>query len=223
MNNAQAGDPRGSAVRLVRDAGSADVVATADLHVRELSDGLFPGLGVRFMRAYHATFVDSPHAVALVAVTDGQVQGMLLAVVDPAAHGSVTVRRFGPRLLLAGALALSVRPRLLTLFLQTRLRRYARALWRRRNATPDSNNGDASWAVLSHLAVEPVRRGRGDGAALVEALHARLTETAVSGVVLVTAPDGPGSQFYRRIGYVEDGQVVGADRKHWVRYRRRLD
>lgn len=210
----------GPEARYVRDVRPDDLARTAELHVRELSDGLFPRLGARFMRSYHATFLDSPHAVSLVVIAEGRMQGFLLAVVDPAAHGRLVLRRSGLRLLLVGASALTVRPRLLVEFLRTRIRRYARALWRRRNSAPGVGSSAATVSVLSHVAVEPDRRGRGDGRALVDMLHTRLLGTAVSGVVLVTAHDGPGPGFYERIGYTPDGQLTGTDGERWVRYRR---
>lgn len=46
---------------VLRYATIADLGATAQLHVEQLPAGFFPGLGPRFMRRWHRTYLDSPH------------------------------------------------------------------------------------------------------------------------------------------------------------------
>jgi GNAT superfamily N-acetyltransferase len=207
----------------VRAMRASDLAASAALHARVLPAGFFPQLGACFLEEYHRTFVVSPHAVALVATVDDRVHGFLVAVSSPSVHGSYVLRACGARLLFAGCTALAVRPRVLAWFVRSRARRYARGLWRRLRPEASTTRATAGrWAVLSHVAVDPDLRGRGAGAALVTALHDRLNEHGVDGVVLVTTPDGDGPPFYRRLGYDEDGELVDADGQTWLRYRYRL-
>lgn len=209
------------AEREVRVLGGGDAAAAAALHAQALPDSFFAQLGGRFLRAYHRSFVDSPHAVGLVTAKGDEVEGFLLAALAPAPHGAYVLRRWGICLGTRAALALLARPRLLALFLRTSLVRYARGLWRRRrpvaHAAPTAAAG--TWAVLSHVAVDGGHRGSGAGAALVQALHDRVRSVGAAGVVLLPAVDGPGVAFYRRLGYEDEGEVVGADGQQWLRYR----
>lgn len=200
-----------------------DVLATARLHSEALPEGFFVRLGARFLAEYHRTYVASPHAVALGLRCDGGIDGFLLATLDPAAHGAWVLRRAGARLLLAGAVALVVRPRVLALFLRTRAVRYARGVLRRVRRVPAAQDvSTAGWAVLSHIAVAPERRGTGAAAALVRELHCRAITSGAAGVLLLTAPSGPGPRFYAKLGYRSDGLVRGADGSSWLRFRHRL-
>jgi ribosomal protein S18 acetylase RimI-like enzyme len=220
MSSRPVPDRAAASVRAMR---TSDLAASAALHARLLPDGFFPQLGAHFLREYHRTFVVSPHAVALVATVDDRIHGFLVAVSSPSVHGSYVLRACGARLLLAGCAALAVRPRVLTLFVRSRARRYARGLWRRLSPpTPATHATAGRWAVLSHVAVDPDLRGRGAGGALVTALHDRLLKHGVDGVVLVTAPDGDGPAFYDRLGYDREGELVDADGQTWLRYRYRL-
>lgn len=202
-----------------------DLSECANLHRRELPDSFFARLGKRLLRSYHRTFVASPHAVAMVAVSAGRTEGFLLGVLKPTPHGAYVLRTWGLRLALVGSAALLVRPRELALFLRTRLPRYARGLWRRgrRQSPPDAAPDQVGReAVLAHIAVQPsVRRG-GAGSALVEAFHREVRRAEIASVVLLTAVDGPGAGFYKRLGYDLEGTVKGADGQPWLRYRRRL-
>ena len=206
-------DPAAGAGRVVRALTEPDAARTAVLHVRELPHGFFPQLGPRFLRVYHRSFIDSPHAVAYVAVSNGGLEGFLVAVLDPAAHGAHVLRRWGLRLAVQAALALLTRPRILVVFLRTRVVRYARGLWRRKQGRVAEGQAATSgrWAVLSHVAVDGSSRGSGAGAELVKRLHEDVTAAGAAGVVLLTAADGPGPGFYLRLGYEDEGDVVGAD------------
>lgn len=216
-------DVQSDGAREVRPLEVSEAFATAAMHERELPDGFFAQLGVPFLRAYHCSFVESPHAIAVTAGRNGEVEGFLLGVLAPGPHGAYVLRRWGYRLAGRAALALLLRPRLLALFLRTRVLRYARGMWRRRRASPDASPAaTGQWAVLSHVAVGEAHRGAGAGAALVQQLHERVETVGATGVVLLTAVDGPGTAFYRRLGYVEEGEVVGADGQQWLRYRWRV-
>ena len=209
--------------REVRDLREDEVVHTADMHARLLPGSFFARLGVRFLRVYHRSFIDSPHALAIVATANGSVEGFLLAVLRPGPHGAHVLRRWGPRLARCGAGALLSQPAVLLLFLRTRAMRYARGLWRRGRATTSPPGPAGEWAVLSHVAVDDAHQGTGAGAALVRALHDEVRAQGGTGIVLLTDPDSPAPGFYRRLRYHEEGTVLGADGKSWLRFRRRLE
>ena len=206
----------------VRDLQPKDCRATAALHVRLLPHGFFARLGPRFLVAYHRSFQRSPHAVSLVAVRDGEVVGFLLGLLRPGAHGAQVLRSSGLHLATAGALGLLLHPRLLALFVRTRLARYARGISRRIRPAP-SQPVTQEVAVLQHVAVDPTRRQAGAGRALVRAFEELVAEAGVGQVVLLTMPEEDGAPaFYRRLGYEEQGRVRGADGGEWLRYCRRV-
>ena len=98
-----------------------DLAATAALHRRHLELGLFPQLGERFMRAYHASFAASPHAVALVARTDGgEVAGALFGTTANGRHYRWVVEEHGLTLALHGARSLLLQPALAWNFVSSR-------------------------------------------------------------------------------------------------------
>lgn len=206
----------------VRALELQDCPASAALHVRLLPHGFFAQLGARFLVAYHRSFQRSPHAVGLVAVRDGEVVGFLLGLLRPGAHGAHVLRSDGLHLAAAGALGLLRRPRLLGLFLRTRVARYARGIGRRLRPAPQQLATEVP-AVLQHVAVDPACRQTGTGRALVRAFEEAVAEAGVGQVVLLTTPEEDGAPaFYRRLGYEEQGRVRGADGDEWLRYRRRV-
>ena len=208
----------------VHDLSESHLAETSRLHERSLADGFFAQLGRAFLREYHRTFVDSPHALALGVSSNGRLEGFLLAVLAPQAHGADVLRRRGLALGIRGTLALGSRPGVLIFFVRTRARRYVRALWRRRRRCDvlATSAPAGEWAVLSHVAVDDAARRGGRGALLVRALHDRAAAAGAVGVVLVTDPDGPGPGFYRRLGYDDGSIVVGSDERQWMRFRKRL-
>lgn len=198
---------------VVRDAEFADVAATARLHVRNLPLGLFPRLGERFVARWHRAFVESPNAVALVAVDPvGRVTGFLVGALDQPAFRQELLTRHRTGLVIRGAAALAVRPRVLALFLRTRLRPYLRRLGpsRRPAATAPigptvsapSGAGPVRVADLSAVAVDPTLRRSGTGRRLTEEFLARCAAAGAGRVELVTAADSASScAFYTRTGW----------------------
>lgn len=217
-------EPGAAERREVRVLADADAGLTARLHAIELPEGFFPRLGERFLREYHRSFLDSPHAVAYAVHGPGRVEGFLVGVLEPGPHGAYVLRRWGLRLAVSAVLALLTRPRVLVVFLRTRVLRYARGLWRRRSGGVAEGPGPTPgrWAVLSHVAVDSACRGSGAGAALLQRLHQDVVAAGAAGVVLLTAADGPGPGFYLRLGYEDEGDVVGADGRAWRRFRWRV-
>jgi len=70
-------------------ATPSDIEFASTLHARTLDHGFFVALGPRFLRSYHATFAESPHAVSLVATIGGHRVGALAGILCPAAHTPV--------------------------------------------------------------------------------------------------------------------------------------
>lgn len=205
----------------LRPLTTADLGRVAGLHRRELPHGLFPLLGRGFLRRYHATFLASPHAVALAAPAHGEPAAFLVGTLDQRAHHQWLARHRSLRLVVAGLLGLLTHPRALVLFVRTRVGRYLRALLRMvrprpaRAAPARRAAGDGPVAVLMHVAVDPACRGDGLGRHLTEAMVDRAQQAGADEVRLVTRDrDGAGG-FYERLGWSpatrrrnRDGTVV---------------
>lgn len=224
----------------VRTMTRRDLRAVAALHRTHLPVGFFPRLGERFLRAYHRSYLDGPHAVALVAEADGTTVGFVVGSTRVHEHGAWTVRNRGLRLALAGGTALLLRPPELWTFLTTRAGRYVRGIARRlrprttptgadastaSTATPTSTTADtstaapASPAVLVHVAVDDGARGLGLGAALVEAFVLACGAAGAVEVQLVTDADSPAVGFYERLGWTSAGARPAADGRAVVEFR----
>lgn len=198
----------------VRDADPSDLGWAASLHLQQLPHGFFARLGARYLRAYHRSFVDSPHAVSLVAVRGGRRVGFIVGSADAAAHHRFVIRIHGWRLALAGVVALVVRPGVAVEFVRTRLRRYLRSLIRASTATaatdsPPAEAPSASVAVLTHVAVDPADERGGAGSVLVEAFIGRVRAVGPRRIELVTLAGARGAAgFYERLGWERSGASV---------------
>ena len=189
----------------VRPAEGSDAAFCAALHAEALPHGFFVSLGPRFLRAYYRTFLDSPHAIALVAVAAEHPVGMVVGITAPRAHRRLVLRKHGPRLALAGLAALVTRPLVGLRFARTRLARYLRA-WRRDRGEPEGQAPERAdtprAAVLSHIAVTPGARGAGIGALLLERFEAAAREAGAGRIVLVTLEgEGGAGPFYAAHGW----------------------
>lgn len=185
-----------------------DLEFCAALHAEALPHGFFVDLGPRFLRAYHRSYLDSPHAVSMIARLGGHRIGFVVGAIDPHRHRHWLFRHHGLRLAVVGACALAVRPRAGLHFLRTRIQGYV-AAWRRHRGEPGSRTEPVTGsAQLSHVATSPGARGVGAGGALVEAF----VEMAAAGgadAVSLTTLEGPGGAgpFYRSLGWTQ-GEVV---------------
>lgn len=184
----------------VRSMGQSDAAWSGSLHRRALAVGLFPSLGPRFLCRYHRTFIESSLAIALVAEVDGVPAGFALGILEPAAHRRETLRKHAMRLGVTGLCAILVRPALLCRFARTRLRPYARAVWRNLRPTDQAERGDlpGSAAVLCHIAVEDSQRGLGLGKQLVDAL---VEASGASGRHTITTSTVGAVSFYESLGW----------------------
>lgn len=194
----------------IRTLGPDDLDFCAALHAETLPHGFFAQLGYRFLRAYLATFVASPHAVALVATVQDVPVGTVVGILRPRAHTRWVLRHRGVRLALLGGVALAARPRLALRFARTRIGRYRRAWSRRQTSAAAEPAGQP--AVLSHVAVVPGAQGAGLGRQLVDAFVEAARAAASPGVVLTTLAGEDGAAgFYRRQGWLESGPLQNFD------------
>lgn len=193
----------------IRRMNDGDLDFSAALHATELGHGFFVSLGPAFIRAYHRTFLESPHAIAISSTLGGHRVGFLVGALDPAAHAQWVLRHRGTGLALRGAAALAARPLVGMRFLRGRLRRYATS-WRRhrgpKSAGSSELKADSHPAVLSHVAVAPGARGTGAGRKLVRAFETTAGELGTGRAILTTleGPDGAGA-FYERLGWTPCG------------------
>lgn len=197
---------------VIRSAVPADAETTARLHVHELPLRLFPRLGQRFVARWHRAFVQSSHAVALVAVDPGPdrggaIAGFLMGATDRQAFLRDVLTRHRWALLGHGVLALVVRPRTLIAFVRTRMRPYLRRLRSaerdpRRTPGTDSSGATEAVADLTAVAVAPANRRTGAGRALVEEFLHRCVRAGTHSVELVAAADSADAvAFYSTRGW----------------------
>ena len=186
----------------VHPLARSDLEFCAALHAHALPHGFFAELGPRFLRAYYTTFLDSPHAVALVATVSGQPTGHLVGVIAPRSHTRWLLRRRGPELAMHGLVGMALHPSAAYRFARTRLSRYARAWRRHRSAGERSPANDDAPAVLVHVAVVPGARRIAAGRTLVEGFEAAARKRGAKRAVLTTlAGDGGAGGFYERLGW----------------------
>lgn len=203
-----------------------DLVATSEIHARELPHGYFPELGPRFLAAYHRSFVESPHAVATVATLDGKVAGFLVGTIRTGAHYRDVVRRHGLRLGLYALGGLLRNPIAVAHLVRSRLRRYLRVVVRYargggppRTRTRHRPDGGPV-AVLTHVAVLPGARGHGLGAELVGRFVDEVRAADVGEIRLVTLVGEEGAaEFYERLGWQRMRRRWGAGGRQVVEFR----
>jgi GNAT superfamily N-acetyltransferase len=211
---------------VVRAATRRDLRTTARLHRTHLPEGFFARLGRGFLRSYHATFLASPFAVALIVTepADGSPAGFLVGTLHNRAHYRWVLRRCGPRLGLRFVSALSSRPRLAWLFLRTRVGRYLRWIgryplqrWGSRvggatgSERPPAETSAHLVAVLTHVVVDDTLRGRGAGRQLVAAFVEAVRQAGAAEARLVTDVEGGAARFYEQLGWVASADRPGTD------------
>lgn len=208
----------------VRSLTSADLDFCAALHAEALPHGFFAELGGRFLRAYYATFLDSPHGVAFAAMVSRQPVGYLVGTTDPRAHTRWVLRRRGAKLALYGAVGVARRPRAGYRFVRTRLARYARAWRRHRGNGTEQRAVRPIPAVLTHVAVLPGARGLGTGRRLVDAFVDAAREGDASWALLTTLARSAGAGgFYARAGWTLSTTRTSPDGQRIEEWTRSLD
>lgn len=211
---------------VVRAATARDLYATSHLQVARLGLGLFPRLGERFVRAWHATYLGSPDGIALVATaptpSGTRTVGFLIGSSDEEAQLRHVLNEHRAPLLRSGLAALVVRPRVAARFARTRLARYARRLARRPGPSTAAHPGNARTGpehnepvrtgVLTALAVDPRWSGRGVGRQLTVAYLERARAGGTRTARLVTRADaGSAAGFYERLGWSRGDEVTSVD------------
>lgn len=215
---------------VVREARDDDLSTTARMHVRDLPVGLFPRLGRPFVKRWHRAFLDSPHATALLVVhvdaSGGErVVGFLVGATNRVAFMRELMTSHRSALLIRGAFALVLRPRLLGRFLTTRLRPYLRRMWlagsRSRHATIRSRavRPDTPEAELTAIVVDQSWRGTGLGRELV-AEFLRRCSAAGSSVAELATVSVDAVRFYERTGWTRTGQGATFDGLQLVKLSR---
>lgn len=216
----------------LRQARRHDLAQSAALHLAELPVGIFPGLGQRFLRHWHASFLGADHAVAWVATDrDGVVVGFLLGTLDHRAHVDGVLRDRVAMVSLAvhAGWAMATRPRAALRFARTRMRPWLHALYNRSilhtRGAADSLAAHADTgadthsparervAVLVAIAVDPRVRGLGVGAQLVDCFETDATRAGAHRAELSTEVDGPrgAGAFYRRLGWQPGSHSIDRD------------
>lgn len=214
-----AGPDAGQVRPLQRD----DLPFCAQLHLDALPHGFFARLGPRFLRAYYASFLESPHAVALLAAVRGHPAGFLVGIVDPPLHRRWVLRHRGGWLAVLGATALAIRPSVAIQFLRTRVARYIRTWRRHRPVDAPVPAGGMAPAVLSHVAVLPGARGSGLGAQLVRSFEQAAGRAGAPRAVLTTlAGAGGASDFYVRRGWRRTHTHTTPEGQHMEEWARDL-
>ena len=201
--------------------GDGDLAFSADLHAQALSHGFFVSLGPRFMRAYHRTFLDSPHAIGLIATAREHRVGFLVGVLRPRAHSTWVLSHRGVGLVIRGAAALAIRPRVAVGFIGSRMRIYVDR-WRRHVTEPSvKTEPQALPAVLSHMAVVSGAQGTGVGSKLVRAFELSAKGEGVNRASLTTLEGRAGAgPFYARLGWTRRGarpHIGGLPMEEWAR------
>lgn len=204
----------------VRELTRDETGFASRLHAAALPHGLFSSLGVGFLARYYASFVESPHAVGLLALLHGRPSGVLVGTVANREHYRWVLRHRAPSLAGCAIPALAVRPRVAAYAVRTRTGHYARAVSRlavdqlRDGAEPGepaASRGTGAVGVLTHVCVVDHARGRGVGRSLVDAFVSTARRQGSRELVLVTlAGEAGAGGFYVRQGWSHRG-----DQRNW--------
>ena len=209
----------------------ADAPQTAALHLGNLSMGLFPQLGHRFMTRWHQTFTGSEHAWGgVVASPEGRVVAVALVTTDQPAHTAEILREHRAALLRAGTAGLVRHPRALVTFLRTRVLRYVRRIvggGRPGTASSTRSEPREIIGVVHVLVTAEQARERGLAAALLRAAESCARQRGTTVLALITDyPEQPvrhsAAEIYDRLGW-ERTAVRRRDGRRIAEYRRRLD
>lgn len=217
---------------LLRRMRPADTATTARLHRRLLPNGLFPRLGPRFLRRWHATFLDTPAATGLAVVHRGEVVAFVLATLDQRLYLHHTLRRHRWPLMWRGALGMLARPHVLVRFLRTRVGAYARHLLpgRRPNgatAPPAGQERRVRVAVVHAVVTSEQARGKGCARALLDTVTEAATRARADHVALVTdvadpsdgAPATGAAAMYETLGWQREEVRRHRDGRWIAEYR----
>jgi ribosomal protein S18 acetylase RimI-like enzyme len=184
---------------LTRRMGLSDLEFVVDEHLAHFPDNVFGQLGRRFLTEYYRTFLDGPHADAVVALMAGAPAGFLVGVLDVREHRRLVRRFHARRLAWHAAIALARRPGMAFALIRRRIAVRLAAFRRAGSAGVDPVEGVA---VLSHVAVQQEARGVGLGTSLILGFVDRARDAGASTVSLATAAGAEGAgDLYERLGW----------------------
>lgn len=183
----------------IRRMGLADLDFVVEEHLAHFPDNVFGQMGRRFLTEYYRTFLDGPHADAMVAVSDGSRVGYLVGILDVREHRRL-VRRFHSRRLAShAAVALMRRPRMAAGLLRRRISVRLSSLRSKARAAGGTTEGIA---VLSHVAVRSEARSLGLGTSMILQFVQRAEAAGARTVSLATrAGEAGAGDLYTRLGW----------------------
>lgn len=205
----------------IRDATVDDLETIASWQCRFLPYGLFPRLGERFVRRWHATFMDGPYGVALIAdllTPTGRVPvGFLVGSTDEHQHIHHVLRTHRIRLAITGLAALVLRPSLCVHFLRTRAKTYISRIFKGADGRlPPPEYGDVAQgiqtAVVTAVAVTPNVRGSGVGRNLLARFIEQSRTAGAPKAELVAMADADNTDdFYKKLGWALVSEHISKD------------
>ncbi len=192
-------DHHASVLVATRRMGLADLGFVVDQHLEHFPENVFGQLGRRFLTEYYRTFLDGPHAEAVVAVIEGVPVGFLVGILDVREHRRLVRRFHARRLAWHAAAALTRRPRMAVGLLR---RRVAVRFGRLREAAAHGTPAADVIAVLSHVAVVQDRRGFGVGTRLIQQFVDQAHVAGAHTVSLATRAGAVGAgALYESLGW----------------------
>ena len=217
-------EARGDGARCsIRPLTADDARVSARLHQEVLGAEFLARGGVGFLGLYHLAWCESPAGLALAAVdAGGDVIGVLLSALQPAAHYRFMARRHGIAMAARLLGHAATHPLFARELLVTRAARYARGAVRVVSRRPGAARGpgrDLKEAEIAHLLVAPAARRAGVARALVQEALRAAEAAELDQVVLVTPPELAASGFYVHLGWQPYGEVTSRSGEHFVRYR----
>lgn len=187
---------------IVRPLRVSDARRAASIHRTAFPTFFLSSLGAPFLRQFYRGFAERNDVVALVAVIQGEVVGVVVGPMDPDAFFKRLLIARWPWFAVTGLGAVVRRPR--------SIRRLGRAL-RYRGKVPGMPGG----ALLSSICVDPYRQTRGVGTALLTAWCAEVCSRGQTRAHLTTdAVDNERAvSFYIRNGWSLVGTYETADKR----------
>ena len=184
---------------LTRRMGLADLEFVVDEHLAHFPDNVFGQMGRRFLTEYYRTFLDGPHADAVVTVAEGARVGYLVGVLDVREHRRLVRRFHFRRLAWYAAAALARRPRMAAGLVRRRISVRLTALRSRARVTSGASE---RIAVLSHVAVRSEARGLGLGTSMILQFVERAQDAGAHTVSVATrAGEAGAGDLYQQLGW----------------------
>ena len=184
---------------VIRRMGLGDLDFVVEEHLANFPDNVFGQMGRRFLTEYYRTFLDGPHADAVVTVDGGARVGFLVGVLDVREHRRLVRRFHFRRLAWYAAAALARRPRMAAGLMRRRIAVRLAAARRRVGAIGVAQE---HIAVLSHVAVRPDAQGLGIGTSMIfQFVELARDAGAVTVSVATRAGESGAGGLYERLGW----------------------